>query len=186
MQKCLRALFFVWGDSLTCEQMTEAEKQVLERLDGMGIAYEAFVHRPAHTSQQGIEIDAELGIVSTHCKNLFLTDRKQSAYFLFLLRADKRFATSQVSKQAGSSRLQFADADSMKRLIRCEPGAASPFGLLFAQPGDLRLLVDRSLYEAEKLCFTATTNTRSILIAAGEFFGRYIQTLGWEAQDIEA
>ena len=98
-------------------------------LDSLGMEYERIDHEEANTMEACQEIDEVLG--ATICKNLFLTNRQHTAYYLLLMPDDKVFKTKEITKQIGSARLSFASGEEMERLIDCTPGSSSILGLMF-------------------------------------------------------
>ena len=95
-------------------------------LDELGIPYTWMSHPPAEDMAACAAISDALGI--RICKNLFLCNRQKSSFYLLTMPEDLPFATKDLSHQIGSSRLSFAPAEEMERLIRCTPGSASILG----------------------------------------------------------
>ena len=89
-------------------------------LDSLGMEYERIDHPEAFTMEACKEIDEVLG--ATICKNLFLTNRQHTAYYLLLMPDDKVFKTKEITKQIGSARLSVVDQDVLKgEFLGCHP-----------------------------------------------------------------
>ena len=144
----------------------------------MGIAYEHVSHPPVHTIEDCAAVDAKLGCVTA--KNYFLTTKNKKNFFLCIVRPEARFRTSDISKQAGSSRLSFADDEKLMEIMQVHSGAVSPMCLLFEPAKDVRLIVDRALLDVEKIAFHPCDNTRTIAMAGGDFFGCFLPEIGRE------
>ena len=110
-------------------------------LDSLGMEYERIDHEEANTMEACQEIDEVLG--ATICKNLFLTNRQHTAYYLLLMPDNKVFKTKEITKQIGSARLSFASGEEMERLIGCTPGSSSILGLMFDKENEVQLIVDQ-------------------------------------------
>ena len=107
-------------------------------------------------------------------KNLLLTPRNESAYYLLVMHPESEFKTGLVSKQAASSRLSFASDEALHALFHTHSGALSPFGFLFDRENRVRLLIDRRLLMEEKLIFHPLENTASVLLENALFFEKVV------------
>ncbi|NLF26746.1 MAG: prolyl-tRNA synthetase associated domain-containing protein [Clostridiales bacterium] len=155
--------------------MGGVEAEVYARLRAMGVAFEKVEHAPVHTIED-CKIAEELlgGIVP---KNLFLTPRNESAFYLLLTRTEN-FRTADVSKKIGSSRLSFASAERLMEKMRTLPGAISPLGLAFPEAREVKLLVDRELLALSKLLFHPCVNTATLSMSADDFFEKFLPAVG--------
>ncbi len=99
-------------------------------LDRLGMEYWRTDHpdAQAYTMEACKEIDAVLG--ATVCKNLFLTNRQHTQFYLLMMPGEKVFKTKELSSQIGSARLSFGTPEEMEELIDCAPGSASVLGLM--------------------------------------------------------
>ena len=93
----------------------ERELRVYELLDSLNIEYERCDHAPAVTMEDCEAVDIAMGV--RMCKNLFLCNRQRTDFYLLLIPADKPFKTKELSAQLGVSRLSFASAEDMERLL---------------------------------------------------------------------
>ena len=155
--------------------MSDAER-VLDYLKELGIATRVMAHAPANTMADCAEIDRAMGSLTP--KNLFLTTKNGRRACLCLARPDARFHTSDISRQAGYTRLSFAPEDRLMALLRCRPGSASPLGLIFPEARPVALLVDEALRDAPVLSFHPCDNTKTVAMAGGDFFDRFLPEVG--------
>ena len=163
--------------------MTETAREVFARLDTMGIEYEYVEHPAVHTIEECIETDALPGAVTA--KNYFLTTKNRKRFFLCLVRPEARFRSSDISRQAGSSRLSFAGEEDLLSHLRVHPGAVSPMGLLFDEARDVELLVDSELMRVEKLAFHPCDNTCTLAMRSDDFLNRFLSQLGRAPRFVE-
>lgn len=110
-----------------------AEERCYDFLDGLGIEYRRVDHPRADTIEACASVEQRLG--APVCKNLFLTNRQQTEYYLLLMPGNKPFRTKHLSRQIGTARLSFAGAAAMKELLGVEPGSVSLLGLLQDREG---------------------------------------------------
>lgn len=148
--------------------MNSIAPEIYTRLDEMGIAYQKIEHAAVFTMQDCAPGEERLHAVTP--KNCFLTTKHQDAYYLCLLSPAARFKSSDISHQIGSTRLHFGPEDALMRLLRARPGAVSPMGLIFDEKCEVELLVDSALKSADRLAFHPCDNTRTLAMAAADFF----------------
>lgn len=154
----------------------ETRETILWELKRMGIEYELAYHPPAHTMKECEEPMRILdGLVP---KNLFLRPRRQEEFYLCVLRPDSAFRASAVSRQVGSSRLQFASEEEISRLLHTRPGAITPLALIFEEAKEVRLLVDERLKREKRLIFHPCENTCSLAISGEDFFEKFLLKTG--------
>lgn len=119
--------------------MTEQDLQtILARLD---IPFTRYEHAAALTMADCAHIGGDIG--AHHCKNLFLTNRQQTDFYLLMLEPDKQFRTAEVSKQLGVSRLSFATPELLHEKLGLIPGAVSPLALCHGEARPIRVLMDK-------------------------------------------
>ncbi len=117
-------------NKLTDSVLSDNQKVVCDLLDKLNIRYDLKFHPPAHSIEECEEIVHKLG-EGVHCKNLFLSNRQETEFFLLLMRFDKKFKTAEVSKQINRSRLSFAKDEYLQKYLHVMPGSVSPMGLMF-------------------------------------------------------
>ena len=156
--------------------MTQSEEAVLAYLEQHGIPFSRAEHARVSAISECAVAEALLG--ARMPRNLFLTPRAKSAYYLLIAHPESVFRTSSVSRQVGSSRLSFADEGELERVLHTHPGAVSPLGLIFDSAKDVVLLVDERLLTEEALLFHPNENTSSVKLSREAFFGSFLGALG--------
>ena len=84
------------------------EMAVYELLEQLEIPYERLDHEETATIEACQDVDKLLGIKI--CKNLFLCNTQKTNFYLLMMPGQKKFRTTEVSKQIQSARLSFATA----------------------------------------------------------------------------
>lgn len=163
--------------------MSRPRDDVYARLDSLGIPYRTARHAPAFTMQDCAQVDRLLGALTV--KNIFLTTRNGSRFYLCITRPDARFRTSDISKQAGSPRLSFAPEEKLYEMLHAHGGSANPLGLIFDGQNRVKLLADSRLRDAAVLAFHPCDNTETIAMAASDFFDRFLPAVGHPPQFVE-
>lgn len=155
-----------------------AEQRVYDALRDMGIAYDVIQHAPAFSMEECAWVMEPLN--ATCVKNIFLCPRNQSSFYLLMTRPEAKLKTSDISKQAGASRLAFAPEEKLMEYLHERPGAISPMGLIFDGAREVRVLVDDALREAPRLAFHPCVNTASLAMSNADFFDGFLRRLGYE------
>lgn len=151
----------------------ESRAAALRALDGAGVPYALYDHAPAFTITDCLTLPF-IGGGTVVCKNVFLTNRQKTAFYLMLLPPDAPFRTAAVSRQLGVSRLSFAPEALLPDMLGLSRGAVSPLGLLFDRERRVTLLVERALLSAERLAFHPCDNAASVVIDSAAFFSRVL------------
>ncbi len=150
------------------EKREANEERCYELLDRLGVRYYRVDHEAAEDIPACELVEGLLGCGI--CKNLFLTNRQQTDFYLLIMPGEKPFKTRLLSKQIGTARLSFGSPADMERLLDLAPGSVSVLGLMNDRAGRVRLLVDRELLEAESFGCHPCRNTTSLRFSTRELF----------------
>ena len=158
------------------EGRTSREMEAYDLLDKLGIAYTRVDHPAAATMEDCLAVEAVLG--TAICKNLFLTNRQHTAYYLLLMPGDKPFKTKDLSAQIGSARLSFASPEEMERLLGTSPGSASVLGLMHDRDREVQLLIDRDILKADAIGAHPLVNTASLGLRVADILNVFLPAVG--------
>lgn len=145
-------------------------------LDQLGIAYDRVDHDHADTIEDCVAIENYLG--APICKNLVLCNRQKTAFYLLLMDGQKPFRTKELSAQIGSSRLSFAPAEEMERLLGVTPGSATILALMNDKDHQVRLILDKSVAEADLFGCHPCINTSTLRLSMREMREKFLPHLG--------
>lgn len=159
------------------------EQRCYELLDSLGIEYRRVDHEHADTIDACHEIEKTLG--AAICKNLFLTNRQQTEFYLLLMPGDKPFKTKLLSKQIGSARLSFGGAEDMEKYLDITPGSVSVLGLLNDTENRVRLLIDAELLSDEHLGCHPCINTSTLRIKMSDVTQKLLPSVKHEYTTVE-
>ncbi len=151
------------GRPETSEGRTEKEMGAYDLLDSLGVTYHRVDHAPAMTMAVCEDIDRALG--ATMCKNLFLSNRQETAFYLLLMPGDKPFKTKDLSAQLGTARLSFGAPEKMEQLLHTAPGSASVLGLFHDKDNRVQLVIDKEVLLGEYIGCHPLVNTSSLRLA---------------------
>ena len=154
--------------------------KVIERLRALGIPHEYYEHEPARTMDDCLALPYAKPDV-TFCKNILLCNRQQTAFYLYVTPPDKPFRTADTSKALGSSRLSFAPAECLPRMLGLESGSLSPLGLWFDPEKHIQLVFDRDIRRDGRIAFHPCDNTATVIFEHSVFFEQVTPTLNHPA-----
>ena len=155
-----------------------AQEACLRYLDAIGMPYEGLTHDPGDTIALCEEIEKKLG--APIVKNLFLCNQQKTAFYLLIMPGPKVFKTKYLSRQIGSARLSFADAESMEKYLGVTPGSVSIFGLINDKEKNVRLIFDREILNEPVLGFHPCKNTATLKVTLRELTDIFLPTVGYE------
>lgn len=138
----------------------EKEIRTYDLLDRLGVEYDRVDHAPAMTMEDCKEVDEILK--SMVCKNLFLCNRQETAFYLLMIPDTKVFHTKDLSAQIGSARLSFAKPEYMEQFLNITPGSVSVMGLMNDTEHRVKLLIDEDVLASEYVGCHPCINTSSI------------------------
>lgn len=158
------------------DKRTAAEMAVYDFIDGISIEYTTLCHPAVFTMEECEEVRKVLG--APVFKNLFLTNKQQTQYYLLMIPADKPFKTKYLSSQLGCARLSFASSEAMMELLHIAPGAVSPMGLIHDKECRVRLIVDRDLLATDRYACHPCVNTASVVLSLTDLLDKIIPATG--------
>jgi len=147
------------------------EQRCYETLDRLGIEYDRVDHDFADTIEQCHEVEKVLG--ADICKNLFLTNRQQTEFYLLLMPGDKPFKTKLLSKQINTARLSFATPEHMEQYLDITPGSVSVLGLM-NDGGRVHLVIDSDLLKDEYIGCHPCINSSTLKIKTADIINKFL------------
>lgn len=141
----------------------EIKKRVYDRLNELGIEYEANDH-PAVCTIEDID---KMGIFEKGmgCKNLFLRDASGKRHFLLSVPEHKSVDLKSVRAQLGCSRLSFGSAERLERCLKLTQGSVSPFGIINDEACAVELVFDKDMKGQSSLGFHPNINTATVWLS---------------------
>ncbi len=165
----------VKGVPADLENRSENEQKSFNFLQESGVEFWYVDHKADEIEEVYQTIDLQLN--SMHCKNLLLTNRQKSSYYLLMMPYAKRFDTSRISSALGSSRLQFASDEDLEKILGVKKGCASPLSLLNDPHQKVTFVIDNDIAGKDFVGFLPGINTTSIRVKTEDFFGVIVPRL---------
>lgn len=156
--------------------MSKKEKKALDVLGELGIEYDYYEHEPLFTIEAAREMDKKIGI--NICKNLFLSTRHSTEFYLLFMRGDKKFNTGAVSRQLGVPRLTFARDEFLLEFLDLNPGSVTPLGLINDSGRRVSFIIDRDVLEMERVSMHPCVNTATVVIKTKDLTDKLLPYCG--------
>lgn len=160
------------------ENLLPTEVRCYDFLDKLGISYKRLSHDAMPTIEACQEVDKLLE--TEICKNLFLSNRQETAFYLVLMPGKKKFLTKELSAQLGVARLSFAKEEYMQELLDIAPGSVSILGLMNDTKKQVRLIIDKEILEQEYFACHPNVNTASLRFKTSDLTEKIIPALSHE------
>ncbi len=165
------------GNDGTMRSKRETRDEIIRWLDDRKLPYRLFEHEQADTIEDCLRMPFITDRV-TICKNVFLCNRQQTAFYLMLLRPQTPFRTAVVSKALGVSRLSFAPEAAMEALLHLTPGSVSPLGLHFDAERRVTLCYEAAVRHTPQIAFHPCDNTATVIFDQAVFWEGVLPALG--------
>ena len=162
--------------------MPATRDDLMARFAELGIATETREHAPVFTVEEARALRGH--IPGGHCKNLFLKDEKEAVWLIVCLE-EARVNLKQAPARIGSKRLTFGKPDLLMELLGVEPGSVTPFGLVNAPPGTVRVAMDSALVHGhEWVHFHPLVNSMTTAIRPAGLL-RFLEGLGHRVEVLD-
>ena len=159
------------------------EAAAFDLLEQLGIDYDRVSSEPADTKEKCAAVSAVLGMPI--CKDLFLCNRQKTQFYLLCMGPGKPFHTKDLSAQIGSARLSFAPEEKLWELLHCPPGSATILGLANDTEHQVRLLMERGIYDADYLSCHPCICTSSLKLKMSDVLTKLLPHTGHEVTVVD-
>lgn len=146
-------------------------------LKSLNISYELHHHEAVFTVEESDKIDAQ--ITGTHCRNLFLRDKKKKNYLVVLQNATD-VDLKKLPALIDSDRLSFGSADRLWEYLGVRPGSVCPFAIMNDTENQVQLILDKSMMETDIVNYHPLINTMTVSLTPKDLL-KFIETTGHQA-----
>lgn len=164
----------------SCE--TELRCRVYDTLEKLGIRYERVDTDEVITMDDCIAVNEKLHMDMV--KTLFVCNRQQTEFYLFVTKGDKPFRSKEFSGALGISRVSFAPVEMMEEKLGTKVGAATVFSALLESAADVHIVFDCEVAESEWYGCSDGVTTGYMKIRTADILDRVIPEAGHKIQII--
>jgi Ala-tRNA(Pro) deacylase len=158
------------------EYSSELQRRVYDAFASLGIPFERVDTDPGLTMEDCKHIDAKIGCRIV--KTIFLCNRQQTEFYLYVTTDDRPFVTREFCGTLGIPRVSFAPADKLLELTGVLVGATTVLSVVLPQSGGVHLVMDRSVAESEWFACTDGTATCFVKIRTEDLLEKYLAGRG--------
>ncbi len=171
------------GRPQNCDTRTQKEIAVYDLLDALSIPFGRVDHDAADTIEACLEVEKVIGVGI--CKNLLVCNRQKTDFYLIMMSGEKPFRTADVSKKLGVSRLSFASAEDMERLLGVTPGSVTVMALKNDVDGEVKLIIDRDVLGGDFIRCHPCINTSTLKIKTSDLIDTFLPYVKHSPQIID-
>ncbi len=140
------------------------DKKLENYLKDLSINYIEHKHPAVFTVEEHKTLQIKTPNV-LHTKNLFLKDEKNN-FYLVCMYANKQLNLKQLKEKVkAKKKLSFASEEQLKENLNLTPGSVSIFGMINTKPNTIHLILDKQVWEAERVGFHPNINTSTLIIS---------------------
>jgi len=155
------------------EFSTPLQRQVYEAFATLPIPFERVDTDPGLTMEDCRHIDAKIGVRIV--KTVFLCNRQQTEFWLYVTTDDKPFVTRDFCAALGGiPRVSFAPAEKLRLLTGVEVGATTILSAILPQCAPVHLVMDREVAGSEWFACTDGTPTCFVKIRTADLLEKYL------------
>lgn len=157
------------------EQMPTSPDALMAYLRGLGIAFTFQSHKPVFTVAESKEIDDR--IPGTHCRNLFLRDKKKNNFLVVLQNATEVDIKKLPALIGSQQNLSFGSAERLWEYLGVRPGSVCPYAIINDKDHQVKICLDQSMMGDETLNFHPLLNSMTIGVKPADLI-RFIESCG--------
>lgn len=152
------------------------QQTVYETFERLGIPFGRVDTDPGLTMEDCQHIDRKIGVRIV--KTLFLCNRQQTAFYLYVTTDEKPFITREFCGALGIPRVSFASAEKLEELTGVKVGATTVLSAILPSARDVHLVMDRSVAESEWFACTDGTPTCFVKIRTQDLLDKFLPASG--------
>ena len=160
------------------EFSSELQEKVYAAFASLGIPFGRVDTDPGLTMEDCRHIDAKIGVRIV--KTVFLCNRQQTEFYLYVTTDDKPFVTREFCGALGIPRVSFGPAEKLWELTGVLVGATTVLSAILPQAAGVHLVLDRSVAEGEWFACTDGTATCFVKLRTADLLENYLPATGHE------
>lgn len=155
-----------------CHFQTQLQELVYEALEKLKIPFERVDTDEAITMEDCVAIDEKLDM--NMVKTLFLCNRQQTDFYLFITVSNKPFRSKDFSSALGVARVSFAPAEQMETMLGTKIGAATVFSSLLDSGNKVQIIFDKEVLVKEWYGCSDGTTTGYMKVRTDDIYQKFL------------
>jgi len=158
------------------ECKTVLQEKTYHALQDLRIPFKRVDTDEAITMDDCVQIDRKRDMKMV--KTLFLCNRQQTAFYLFVTAGDKPFKAKEFSHGLGVARVSFAPADVMEKMLGTKTGAATVFSAILDKDNAVQIVFDKEIIREEWYGCSDGTTTGYVKIKTAQILHDFLPSTG--------
>lgn len=151
---------------------TELQEKVYHTLAELKIPYERVDTDEVITMEDCIAVNERLNMKMV--KTLFLCNRQQTDFYLFISCGDKPFRSKDFSTALEIARVSFAPAELMETMLGTKIGAATVFSSLLDTANSVKIVFDKDVLAEEYYGCSDGTTTGYMKVKTEDIYRKFL------------
>ncbi len=164
--------------TVPAELKNELQKRVYELFEQFDILFERVETDEIVTMEDCAAVDERLDMKMV--KTLFLCNRQQTHFYLFITCGDKPFKSKDFSAALGIARVSFASAELMESMLGTKIGAATILSALLDSAADVCFVMDKAVASEEYYGCSDGTTTSYLKLKTADVCKKILPACGKE------
>lgn len=162
---------------------TLLQQKTYQALQNLHIPFQRVRTTVAITMEDCVQINKKLQMHMV--KTLFLCNRQQTNFYLFVTTGEKPFQAKHFSNALGVSRVSFAPAALLESMLGAKIGAATVFSALLDDAHAVRIVFDHDVVEEEWYGCSDGTTTGYLKMKTAQIIQEFLPFTGHLPTEIE-
>lgn len=155
-------------------QMPTSPRQVMDKMDALGIAYDLHEHEAVFTVAESRQVDKQID--ACHTRNMYLRTKKKDNV-LVTLSHDTPIDLKKLEDVLGMKRFSFGSPDRLMQYLGVYPGSVTPLAAVNAPPQDIQIILEDKMMQADKVAYHPLINTMTVVMTPEDLL-RFLKACG--------
>ncbi len=147
---------------------------LMEKLTGLGIAYELHRHQPVFTVEEAKALEQD--IPGVHIKNLFLRDKKENMCMV-VVPHDFALDLKALAPAIGLDRISFGSPERLFQYLGVRPGSVNPFAAMNDTTNAVSVVLHAEVASASVVSAHPMLNSMSLALSGPDIV-RFLDSVG--------
>jgi Ala-tRNA(Pro) deacylase len=162
--------------TVTENYKSPAQQSIFETLTRLDIPFLRVDTGDGTTMEACIPIGAKLE--NPVIKTVFVTNRQQTLFWLYIMAPDKPFVTKEFCGALGIPRVSFASEEHLVSMMGTPHGATTVLALINDKQHRIQLVIDKSIAQSQYISCTDGTNTGFVRLSMADLLDKYLHHTG--------
>ena len=151
---------------------SELQEKVYRTFSELGISFERVDTDEVITMEDCAAINSKMNMDMV--KTLFLCNRQQTEFYMFVTKGGKPFSSKNFSKALGVSRVSFAPKELLLSMLDTHIGAATVLSMLNDSECKVEVVIDEEVADMDSYGCSDSTTTSYLKLRTSDVIGKFL------------